>query len=167
MHVLVGILPNFSGAVLYTGDILSLPDRDPKPAGTTPDRFICFHADNAHPIHMANVFETMNSVDLKADFLETEKFARRGETLMKDPANAEIMSGLLAYMNSADDNPENNTSKGTQAQKLTKQMRYKIAQDNTFTVKALYRLGFSCPIIGTEYLSHLLENQKDMGFFDN
>lgn len=38
--------------------------------------------------------------------------------------------------------------------------------DNRYTVKALYRLGFSWPLISPQYLNNNLRFLSEMGFFD-
>ena len=41
-----------------------------------------------------------------------------------------------------------------------------IDYDNTFTTKALYRLGFKWPIINEKYLENVFESLSALAFFD-
>ncbi|MCR5061062.1 MAG: hypothetical protein K6A80_08550 [Saccharofermentans sp.] len=41
------------------------------------------------------------------------------------------------------------------------------AVDNSYTVKALYRLGFSWPVISADYLEKSIEALTTPGFFDD
>ena len=41
-----------------------------------------------------------------------------------------------------------------------------IKSDNTFTIKALYRLGFKWPITDGNYLGRVIEGLASLGYFD-
>lgn len=60
----------------------------------------------------------------------------------------EILSPLISYKNSGADVVE-----------------FWIGHDNSFTTKALYRLGFKWPIINEDYLENAFEALEGFGFF--
>lgn len=114
----------------------------------TPDKFTVFHAYNCHHVHMANVLKTMNEYGIRIDVVKEEEFRRQFDELLADETrNAEI-SSLIAYMNSGKAN-----------------RRY-VGWENHFTVKALYRLGFSWPLTGERYIRRAVDALSTLGFFD-
>ena len=68
--------------------------------------------------------------------------------LLADEARNMLASGLLTY--SSSDNRLRRYSK----------------TDNTFTIKALYRLGYKWPITDEAYLFRVIESLDSLGFFD-
>lgn len=115
----------------------------------TPDEFTVFHAYNCHHVHMANVLEVMNESGMMVEVVSQEDFRRRFNELLADEARNTEISGLIAYMNSGKAN-----------------RRY-VGWDNTFTVKALYRLGFSWPLTGERYIRRAVDALSTLGFFDD
>lgn len=134
----------------------------------TPSEFTVFHANNCHSIHLANVFEAMKKIGLGVEIVDSEIFGKKFKEMLNDEKKSSKALGLLNYMNSIENDPtqvmkysadyEKELSKGEQ--------RHKISSDNSFTTKALYRLGFSWPVVGLEYLEKSLLKLKELGFFD-
>ena len=60
-----------------------------------------------------------------------------------------LVSGLISYASSDNDKTEEF-----------------IGYDNSFTTKALYRLGMKWPIINETYLANVLNALTTLGFFD-
>lgn len=114
----------------------------------TPDQFTVFHAYNCHHVHMANVLEVMNTYGIHIDVVKDEEFRSQFNALLADESRNTEISSLIAYMNSGKEN-----------------RRY-VGRDNTFTVKALYRLGFSWPLTGESYIKRAVDALSTLGFFD-
>lgn len=117
----------------------------------TPDKFTVFHANNAHSVHMANILEVMNLLGYRIDYVKPEDFSLRFAGASRDEELANELSGLLAYRNKADSD--------------TAETRFMIANDNSYTVKALYRLGFSWPLTEYRYIESLLKNLDELNYF--
>ncbi|MBQ7562906.1 MAG: amino acid adenylation domain-containing protein, partial [Lachnospiraceae bacterium] len=116
--------------------------------GATPDPFTVFHADNCHCIHMANVFEVFESCGFTVDIVETEEYERRLKKALADEKKGLIVSSLISYRNNEGEN-----------------RRY-IGCNSSFTVKALYRLGFSWPVVTPEYVKKAILALTTMGLFE-
>lgn len=114
----------------------------------TPDRFTVFHAYNCHHVHMANVVEAMQDYGIPLQVVEEEAFRRAFDSLLADETRNMAISPLIAYMN------------GGQAN------RRFVDSDNRFTVKALYRLGFSWPLTDERYIRQAVQALSTLGFFE-
>lgn len=114
----------------------------------TPDKFTVFHPYNCHCVHMANVLEIMNKSGIQIDIVENRIFRERFNELLADDSKNMEISSLIAYMNSAKEN-----------------RRY-IDKENAFTVKALYRLGFSWHLTDESYIRRAVDALATLGFFD-
>ena len=114
----------------------------------TPDEFTVFHANNCHNIHFANVLEAFEECGFHIDVVDDETFAKRFAEALYDEKKSLYVSSLITY----DDN-ENKTLQWT-------------LSDNSYTVKALYRLGLSWPVISPVYVRKHLEALATLGFFD-
>lgn len=114
----------------------------------TPDQFTVFHAYNCHHVHMANVLAVMNECGISIDVVKDDVFRKKFNALLADESKNMEISSLIAYMNSGKEN-----------------RRY-VGWDNSFTVKALYRLGFSWPLTGEGYIHRSVEALSTLGFFD-
>lgn len=115
----------------------------------TPDEFTVFHAYNCHHVHMANVLEVMCESGMMVEVVTEAEFRRQFNELLADETRNTEISSLIAYMNSGKAN-----------------RRY-VGWDNTFTVKALYRLGFSWPLTGERYIHRAVDALSTLGFFDD
>jgi thioester reductase-like protein len=113
----------------------------------TPDKFTLFHACNCHRVHMANVLEAMQNCGIAITVQSDAEFDRKFHAMLADDKHNLDVSSLIAYLNSGS-------------------RRY-VAQDNHFTVKALYRLGFSWPLTDKAYISRAVNALYTLGFFDH
>lgn len=113
----------------------------------TPDKFTVFHAYNCHHVHMANVLSVMKEYGMHIDVVKDEEFTRCFNELLEDEARNMEISSLIAYMNSGKSN-----------------RRY-VGCDNSFTVKALYRLGVAWPLTGEKYIEQAVNALSTLGFF--
>lgn len=114
----------------------------------TPDKFTVFHACNCHHVHMANVLEVMQDYGIDIKVVKDEEFHRVFQALLADESRNMDISPLIAYLNSGKANRRN------------------IGRDNSFTVKALYRLGFSWPLTGERYIRQAVNALSTLGFFE-
>lgn len=115
----------------------------------TPDKFTVFHAYNCHHVHMANILEVMKNYGMNIDIVTDEKFRTCFNELLSDETRNMEISSLIAYMNNG------------------KSDRRYIGWDNTFTVKALYRLGFSWKLTDESYIRQAVNALSTLGFFSN
>lgn len=113
----------------------------------TPDQFTVFHAYSCHPVHMANILKVMNEYGIHVDVVEEEEFRRAFNGMLADEAQNTEISGLISYMSSG------------------KEKRRYVSWNNSFTVKALYRLGFSWPLVGESYIRRAIDALTTLGFF--
>ena len=113
----------------------------------TPDKFTTFHVSNCHKVHMANVLKVMRDNGMPVEVVSKKEFERRFQEAMKDESNVEYISGLISYLGNAGES------------------RRFVAADDSYTVKALYRLGFSWPIISDGYIDKAFKALKSMRFF--
>lgn len=113
----------------------------------TDDKFTVFHAYNCHHVHMANVIAVMNEYGIHIDVVKEAEFRRKFEELLADETRNTEISSLIAYMNSGKSN-----------------RRY-VGWDNSFTIKALYRLGFSWPLTGEAYIQRAVDALSTLDFF--
>lgn len=88
------------------------------------------------------------SDDINAIVNTLKRFRSQFNTLLADESRNTEISSLIAYMNSGKEN-----------------RRY-VGRDNTFTVKVLYRLGFSWPLTGESYIKRAVKALSTLGFFD-
>ena len=97
---------------------------------------------------MGDVIEAMNRYGFKIEIVRDEVFHARLNELLTDETRNMLVSGLLTY--SSSDN----------------RLRRYVKTDNTFTIKALYRLGYKWPITDEAYLFRVIESLDSLGFFD-
>ena len=112
----------------------------------TPDEFTVFHANNCHRVHMANVIQAMIKEGIQLDLVDDKTFRSVLDHAMQDEKSNMAVSTLIFY----------NTHENGQKQ---------IEADNSFTVKALYRLGFFWPIVSEEYIRLFIRSMLQLGFF--
>ncbi len=119
-----------------------------KLAGAT-GGFTVFHAYSSYLIQMADVIEQMNASGIPVKIVSDEEFQEELQKALADESRNELISGLIAYLSSDKDNSS----------------AY-IDADNSFTTKALYRLGFKWPMPDGAYLRNALHALETLGFFD-
>ena len=81
--------------------------------------------------------------------MDDEEFTQSLSRALVDEEKNELIAGLIVYA-SGDE---------------TESIAY-IDADNSFTTKALYRLGFKWPMPDGNYLKHAIEALETLGFFD-
>lgn len=113
-----------------------------------PAKFTVFHSFNSHNVQMADVIEAMEKVGLHMDKVNDIEFMGAMREAMADEKKSMIVSSLLSY--STSDN-------------LSHEF---IGGNSSFTVKALYRLGYRWPITDFDYLTKAMESLVTLGFFD-
>ena len=114
----------------------------------TQDKYTVFHAYNGHNVSYADVIDSLNNAGLKIDTVSKWEFLKKFNEVIKDDSkNINIMS-LIAYTHTGEDN------------------RRLVKTSNTFTIRALYRLGYNWPIIDNTYLEKLVKELKGLGFFN-
>ena len=113
----------------------------------TPDQFTVFHVNNCHKVHMANVLKSMRDEGMPVEIVSKKVFDQRFMEALKDESKAEYVSGLISYLGNAGES------------------RRFIGADESYTIKALYRLGFSWPLISEQYIDRAFEALKTMRFF--
>ncbi|MBR3170732.1 MAG: hypothetical protein IKF22_05690 [Lachnospiraceae bacterium] len=82
------------------------------------------------------------------EVVEDDIFRERFREALTDETKGIIVSSLISYEGNADESLQ--------------WTRW----DNSYTVKALYRLGFSWPLISPEYLYNTLQMVDALDFFD-
>ena len=117
-------------------------------AGTN-SKFTVFQACNGHNVEMGDVVELLNKCGIKIEVVKDEEFIESLNEVLKDEKKNMLISGLISYATSDNDKTEEF-----------------IGYDNSFTTKALYRLGFKWPIINEKYLANALDALATLGFFD-
>lgn len=115
----------------------------------TPDPYTVFHVDNCHVVHMANILEALENCGMRLDVVPAESFRRRLRVMQTDPDHSLEVSSLLSYQTNDDS-----------------LYRY-VNVSNAYTVKALYRLGFSWPVITPEYIERAIRVMAGFEFFDD
>ena len=114
----------------------------------TPKKFTVFHSLNSHLVQMGDVIDAMNLAGIKIDKVSDVEFGNALKQGLEDKDRSVIVSSLLSYASS--DNKSHDF----------------IQSDSTYTVKALYRLGYRWPITDFEYLIKAIESLDTLGFFD-
>jgi len=114
----------------------------------TPKKFTVFHSANSHQVQMGDVIDAINLAGIKIDKVSDDVFNNKVHEIMQDEKKSMLISSLLSYANS-----DNHTYELVQA-------------DFTFTVKALYRLGYRWPITDFNYLTQAIKSLDSLEFFD-
>ena len=114
----------------------------------TQDKFTVFHVANSHEVQMGDVIEEMNRSGFEIKVVPDEVFAEKLSEFMRDNENSMLVSSLLTYSSS------------------DHHVHTFVKSDNSFTIKALYRLGFKWPITDGAYLERIIDGLRSLGFFD-
>lgn len=114
----------------------------------TDKRFTAFHVANAHEVQMGDVIAAMNRYGFNVAIVRDEEFTAALNEAVADEGRSMLVSGLLTY--SSSDN----------------RLRRYIKTDNSFSVKALYRLGYKWPITDDAYLTRVIGSLDSLGFFE-
>ena len=114
----------------------------------TGSEFTVFNVYNSHSIELGDIIYTLKDMGFKIDILNDGDFNARLESMIEDESKNTYVSPLVNYNLDDDDiRVENTTS-------------------NTFTVTALYRLGFRWSITDEDYIRNSMEMLDMLGFFD-
>ena len=111
--------------------------------------FTVFHATNGHRVQMGDVIEAMNRSSIPVKIVKEGEFIEAFNAALSDEKRSELVSPLISYQAS-----DKNT------------IEFFIDYDNSFTTKALYRLGFKWPIINEDYLKNVFDSLSGLAFFD-
>ena len=114
----------------------------------TPDKFTVFHANSCHTVHMANVLDALREKGIDIKIVKEQEFGKAFEAALADETRNMDVSALISY---------NSHKTSVRA----------IDRDNTFTVKALYRLGFSWPLVNEDYIERAMEALITLDFFES
>ena len=115
-------------------------------AGTDSD-FTVFHAYNSHTVDMGDIIFSLRDLGFTINIVDDKTFKKRLERALKDERINSSVSPLVSYNNNDGiETLENDV-------------------DNTFTVKALYRLGFRWKITDNEYINKSITMLDELGFF--
>ena len=115
---------------------------------STPKGFTIFHSANSHEVELGDVIAAMNDYGFPIELVDDATFMARLSDYMKDEERQMDVSSLISY-NSSDSST-----------------REYILSDNTFTIKALYRLGYKWPITDAKYLAQSIASLATLGFFE-
>ena len=107
-------------------------------------QFTVFHPYNSHTVEMGDIIESMNLVGFPIETVGDDRFYERLKAAMADEKLATTVSPLLVY-----ENEDDQSLRETQA-------------DNSFTTKALYRLGFKWSLTDMEYLEKAITQTAGM-----
>lgn len=114
----------------------------------TPDKYTVFNSYNSHNVHFANVLENLNKLGYNIKNISKWRFLKNFNKILKDDSKNINVASLVSYIHVGEDN------------------RRFVKTSNTYTTKALYRLGYSWPIIDNNYIEKAINKLKDLGFFD-
>ncbi|MBP5177149.1 MAG: amino acid adenylation domain-containing protein [Clostridia bacterium] len=114
---------------------------------STPDKFTVFHAANSHEVQMGDVIEAMNRYGFDIKTVPDDVFNEKLAEMMRDDNKKLLASSLLTYSSS------------------DHHVHSFIKSDNTFSIKALYRLGYKWPITDANYLMRVIESLDSLGYF--
>lgn len=117
-------------------------------AGTN-SKFTVYHACNGHKVEMGDVIAALNRCAIKIDVVKDSEFTSALNDALKDDKKNMLVSGLISYLSSDSEQHE----------------EY-IGYNNSFTNKALYRLGFKWPITNEKYLENAFEALDTLGYFE-
>ena len=115
---------------------------------TVDKKFTIFHSANSHEVEYGDVIAAMNDYGYPIQMVDDATFMAALSDYMKDESRQMDVSCLISY-NSSDTST-----------------RDYILSDNTFTIKALYRLGYRWPIIEGSYLDRSIYSLDTLGFFE-
>ncbi|MBQ6183890.1 MAG: amino acid adenylation domain-containing protein [Clostridia bacterium] len=113
----------------------------------TDKKFTTFHSANSHEVQMGDVIAEMNRCGFDIETVPEEEFSERLSSFLRNGERSLLVSSLLTYSSS------------------DHHVHAFIKTDNTFTVKALYRLGYKWPITDENYLRRMIESLDTLGYF--
>ena len=115
----------------------------------TPKENCVFNVSNNHMVPMEDILSRLEKIDnKKVDYVELPEFMARMQSLMNDPAIAPMLSSLVAYANSS------------------QQQMVMNVPTTGFTMQALYRLGFRWDHTSSTYVDMIFDMLKSMRYFE-
>ena len=114
----------------------------------TPKQYTIFHSANSHEVELGDVIEALNDFGYPIAIVSDEEFGKKLSEFMQDEEKNMAVSSLISYDSSS---------------MVTREY---ILSDNTFTIKALYRLGYKWPITDKNYLAASIASLATLGFFE-
>jgi thioester reductase-like protein len=115
---------------------------------TTPKQYTLFHSANSHEVEYGDVLSAINGYGYPVEIVKDDVFLERLNEFMKDEKKNMAVSSLISYDSSSGES------------------HAFILSDNSFTIKALYRLGYKWPITDQRYLERSIESLATLGFFE-
>ena len=115
----------------------------------TPSKFTVFHSLNSHSVQMGDVIDALEIAGIHVEKVSEPAFMAAVGEAMQDEEKSMTVSSLLSYASS--DNLSHEY----------------IQTDSSFTVKALYRLGYRWPITDFTYLVKAIRSLEGFDFFGN
>ena len=155
-----GFLRTLRGYVAVGGFPVSLMDREQEFSpidsvasavlrlGRASSRFTVFHACNNHKVQMGDVIFALRAHGFGIRVVEDDYFAQMLADYSAIHEGSDAVSGLIAY-----------ASHGEQSACY-------LGYDETFTTKALYRLGWKWPITDDKYLGEVTSKLDELDFFE-
>lgn len=136
----------------------------------TPAPFTVFHAKNCNTIHYGYFINTLRSMGYPIDLVEDADFQERFKHALATSDDLQHLTGLVAYMNKTDSSPTEVMEYSGHADSLIDtsdnyEYRIRISSSSSFTTKALYRMGFSWPLISEDYLEKMARKLYELDFF--
>ena len=111
-------------------------------------KFNVFHVYNSHGVEMGDVIYALKDMGYNIDIVKEAEFTKRLRDMISDEKKNQYISPLVNYNLDDDD------------------IRVENDSDNSFTVKALYRLGFKWSLTSTDYIETTMDMLSAFGFFD-
>ena len=110
--------------------------------------FTVFHAYNSHSVEMGNIIYALNRMGMKVEPVKEAVFQQRLREGLADEALNRYLSPLVDYDLDDEENLE------------------EIPAENSFTINALYHLGFQWTITDLNIIETMIEALRTLGFFD-
>jgi len=114
----------------------------------TGKEFNVFHVYNSHSVEMGDIIYALKDMGYNIDIVDESEFNDRLREMISDENMNQYVSPLINYNMDDDDIRAENDS------------------DNSFTVKALYRLGFKWSLTSTDYIETTMDMLSTFGFFE-
>ena len=116
--------------------------------GSASSRFTVFHACNNHKVQLGDVIYAMRAHGFNIRIVPDDYYSAMLADYSSRHEGSDAVSGLIAY-----------------ASHDAMSACY-LGYDETFTTRALYRLGWKWPITDDAYLKGAIEKLDELGFFD-
>ena len=138
----------------------------------TPKEFTVFHAKNCHEIHYAYFINALNARGHKIEIVERDEFETRLKKALDTAEDVTDFTGFIAYLDRTDSSvtdvmvySDDAANSAEAAKEKAYDVRVRVASDTSYTVKALYRLGFAWPLTSREYLEKMVDALDERAFF--